>query len=55
MLEIEKLTTKIGELVSMEIEDAEKVEYTKDNDKLVAFTIFMKSGKQYLLAVSETT
>jgi len=53
MSEVEKLTTEIGELVSMEIDEVEKVEYTKENDKLVAFIIFMKSGKKYLLAISE--
>ena len=53
MSETEILTTQIGELVSTEIEEVENVEYTKDNGELTAFTIVMKSGKRFILAISE--
>ncbi|MCL2375744.1 MAG: hypothetical protein FWC82_04395 [Firmicutes bacterium] len=53
MNEIEILTTHIGELVAVEINDVQAVEYVKDNGELVAFIIVMQNGKRYLLAVSE--
>ena len=53
MSETEILTTQIGELVLTEIEEVERVEYAKDNGELSAFTIVMKSGKRFILAVSE--
>jgi len=53
MSEAEKITTLIGEFVSTEIEDVKEVKYTKEKEKLTAFTIIMKSGKQYILAISE--
>jgi len=53
MSEIEVLATKIGELVYMEIEEADSVGYSKDKDKLTAFIIQMQSGKRYSLAIKE--
>jgi len=51
MPEIEILTTLIGEFVSAEIDAVEEVKYAKE--KMTAFIIIMKSGKQYTLAIGE--
>jgi len=53
MSQLEKLTTQIGEFVSVEIEGVDKIEYTKDNGELTAFTIVMKDKKRFILAISE--
>ena len=53
MKEIEKLITYIGEFVYTEIDDVEDIDYTKENGQLVAFTIYMRNKKQYLITVSE--
>ena len=50
MPEIEILTTKIGELVSCEIEEVDKVEYEREKG-LTAFTIIMQDGKRYALEI----
>jgi len=49
MSEIEILTTKIGELVSCEIDEVDKVEYTRDKE--AAFIIVMQDGKRYALEI----
>jgi len=53
LLEIEVLTTIIGEFVATVIDEVDRVEYAKDNDKMTAFTILMNSGNRYSLAVKE--
>jgi len=53
MQEIEKLTTHIGELVATEIDGVEEIKYIKNDIALVAFTITLKNGKSYLVAVSD--
>jgi len=55
MQEIERLTTLIGELISIEINEVYKVEYAKENKKLTDFTIIMQNGKHYLLSIKENT
>ena len=50
MLEIKKLITAIGEFVSVEIDEVDKIEYIKERE---AFTIFMNSKKQYILEIKE--
>jgi len=49
MSDIEILTTKIGELVSTEIDEVDNVEYA--GDKEAAFTIAMQNGKRYILQI----
>jgi len=43
----------MGEFVMVEIEAVDEVVYDKGNDKLTAFTIHMKSGNRYSLAIKE--
>ena len=51
MTDLETLAIKIGELVSMEIDDVENITYDKDN--IAAFTVLMKNNKSYSLSISE--
>jgi len=51
MPDIEILTTKIGELVSTEIDEVASVEYARDKE--AAFTIVMQDGKRYALEIKE--
>jgi len=53
LTEIEILTTSVGEFVMMEIEAVKEVVYDKGNDKLTAFTVYMKNGNKYSLAIKE--
>ena len=55
MSEVEILTTQIGEFVSVEMDDVERVDYTSESGGLTAFTIVMKNGRRYVLAIKETT
>ena len=49
---IEKLTTTIGELVSIEIDDVSKIDYVKDkNNELTRFVITMENGKKFIVEV----
>lgn len=54
MTEAEKLTTAIGEFVYSEIDDVNRLEYTKDKDGLTAFTTVMENGKRYAVNIKET-
>ena len=46
----EKLATLIGELVSTEIDEVNRVEYVKDKE-LTAFAVVMENGKQFIVEV----
>jgi len=53
MLEIELLTTLIGELIVTEISEVDNLEYTKEKGKLTAFVLTMQNGKKYALSIKE--
>lgn len=53
MTETEKIITQIGEFVYTEIDDVNRIEYTKDKDELTAFTVFMENGKRYAVHIKE--
>jgi len=53
MSDMEILITKIGELVSCEIDDVNKVEYIRD--KKAAVIIVMQNGKRYELLIRAIT
>ena len=53
MSKIEKLIVKIGELVSTEIDEVDKVEYVRDRE--TAFIIAMQNGKRYILQIATET
>jgi len=49
----EMLLTQIGEFVSSEVDDVNKIDYKKENGELTAFTITMESGKKFMLTIGE--
>lgn len=50
---MEQLLTKIGELISMEIDDVEDVEYL-DKEMGYMFYINLKDGKKVLLSLIDS-
>jgi len=53
MSDIEILSTRIGELVSCEIDEVAEVEYARDKE--AAFTIIMQDGKRYVVEIKALT
>jgi len=54
MTDIEKLITKIGELVATEIKEVKAVNYSGDKDlEITAFTMTLKNGLQYSVNFKE--
>jgi len=51
MSETEKLIIQIGELISTEVDEVDKVEYARGKE--TAFTIVMKNGKRYALQIRQ--
>jgi hypothetical protein len=48
--EVEAITTQLGELALTEMDEVERVDYTKEKE-LNAFTIVMTSGKRYAVDI----
>ena len=49
---VEKLITQIGELITMEIEDVNRVVHCRsNNEKHAAFVVVMENGKQFDVVV----
>lgn len=53
MNEAEKIIVQIGEFVSTEMDEVNRIEYTKDKEKLTAFTVHMENGKRYTVHIKE--
>jgi len=54
MTEIERLTTRLGELAYTEIEEVTAVNYTKNKtEELTDFDIVMKTGNRYRAEIKE--
>ncbi|MFA5676526.1 MAG: hypothetical protein WDA65_08415 [Christensenellales bacterium] len=51
MDESESIIIQVGEFVYTEMEEIIQIEYTKDKDKLTAFTVFMDNGKRYSIHI----
>jgi len=53
MSEIEKLTTKMGELVNMEIPEVKGIEYSnKREEEITSFEVTMINGNNYIVSVN---
>ena len=51
-MKVESLATQIGEFVSTEIEDVNRIDYIKnDKNELTAFVVVMENGKQFVVEV----